>query len=483
VSLLFDDKFQLTVGLEVHVELATSTKMFCRCPSSFGDLPNTNVCPTCLGYPGSLPVLNEEAVKLGVRAAMALNCEVKPSSRFDRKNYFYPDLSKGYQITQYYEPLALNGYIELGPAKKKIRIRRLHLEEDTGKSIHAGDEIITATHSLIDYNRAGVPLIEIVSEPDISTPEEAREYVEKMRRILLFAGVSDVKIEEGSMRVDCNVSVSPKRGSVLGVPVELKNLGSLRAVSRAVSYEFNRQRQVIEGGGRIKRETRHWDESKNMTLPLRVKESSDDYRYFPEPDLPRLNLTQEFLDDIRTNMPPLHEQVVERYLSLGLSQYDTSILTQDPRLSQFFDTVVESGAEPKDAANWIMGDLMGYMKQAGLGFDSFPISPENLAELLTLINEGTISGKIAKDVLVKTIENGKNPSCIVKEEGLEQVSDESSLEIIVDEIIEENPSAVQEYRNGKTKALSFLVGQVMKASRGKANPTKVNIILKNKILS
>jgi len=476
-------EYEMLIGLEVHAELATKTKMFCRCLSRFGDPPNTNVCPVCLGLPGSLPVPNQEAVKLAVRAALALNCQVNLESSFDRKNYFYPDLPKGYQITQFERPLAQGGYVEIQEPRKKIRIRRLHLEEDAGKSVHAGEDITTATYSLVDHNRCGVPLVEIVSEPDITSPEEARQYLENLQKTLQFAGVSDVKMEEGSMRVDCNISVNPKGGPP-GVPVELKNLSSFRAVVRALGYEFKRQSSAIEKGETIVRETRHWDESKEVTYSMRTKESSQDYRYFPEPDLPGLALAQEFVDEVARTMPPLPAEIVRRYVEdLGLTPYDAGVLTLSPHLVKYFDACVEAGAEPKTCANWVTGDLMGYLNSKGIPYDRIPVSPQNLAGMLALIKDGTISGKIGKDVLLKMIETGKDAPSIVKEEGLTQVSDEGELAAIVESVLEANPAAVADYMNGKQNALGFLVGQVMKATKGRANPAKVNALLKEKMLS
>ena len=476
--------YDMTIGLEVHVELLTGSKMFCRCSTRFGDPPNTNVCPVCTGLPGALPVPNHEAVKLGLRAALGLGARINLRSGFDRKNYFYPDLPKGYQITQYRTPLPEDGFIEISEPPKRIRIQRIHLEEDTGKSIHAGDDITTAEYTLLDFNRCGVPLIEIVSEPDMSSPEEARQYLERLQRVLRFAGVSDVKMEEGSMRVDCNISVKPRGTAVSGKPVEIKNLSSFRAVVRALSYEFQRQARLLEEGKTVVRETRHWDEAKESTYPLRTKGSSQDYRYLPEPDLPDLVLEESFVEEVKRDMPRLPAEIVAYYTEkLGLPEYDAEVLTLDPNLSRFFDDCVERGADPKTAANWIMGDIMGYMNRQGLTYEKIPLSTENLVEMLGLLKSGVISGKIAKDVLVKVIETGKTPSEIVKEEGLTQVSDEGELLSIIQEVISANPGPVQDVKNGKEKAIGFLVGQVMKATRGRANPAKVNIMLKEKILS
>lgn len=479
-----EQAYEMMVGLEVHVELLTESKMFCRCPTRFGDPPNTNVCPVCMGFPGALPVPNAQAVTLAIRAGIGLNANINLDSGFDRKNYFYPDLTKGYQITQYEKPIAENGYLEVGEPPKKIRIRRIHLEEDAGKSIHAGEDITTAPYTLVDFNRCGVPLVEIVSEPDMSSPEEARMYLEKLQRILAFARVSDVKMEEGSMRVDCNISVKPRGGKTPGTPVELKNLSSFRAVVRSLGYEFNRQVRALAEGERIVRETRHWDEAKESTYSMRTKESSQDYRYFPEPDLPRLLLQQSTVDEVRRGMPRLPHEIVADYTSrLGLPRYDAEVLTASPMLTSFFDSCVERGADPKTASNWIMGDIMGYMNQRGLPYEQIPVSPDGLAEMFGLIKSGAISGKIAKEVLVKMIETGKSPGTIVKEEGLTQVSDEGELFSVIAEVIAANPGPVADVRNGKEKAVGFLVGQVMKATKGRANPAKVNIMLKEKILT
>jgi aspartyl-tRNA(Asn)/glutamyl-tRNA(Gln) amidotransferase subunit B len=425
-----------------------------------------------------------EAVRLALRAAIALNCTINLSSRFDRKNYFYPDLPKGYQVSQFDKPLAQRGYIEIDNPPKRIRINRVHIEEDAGKSLHAGDQITTASYSLVDFNRSGVPLIEIVSEPDISSPDEARQYLEKLQRILAFTRVSDVKMEEGSMRVDCNISVKPKDSEILGTPCEMKNLSSFRAVVRALAYEFDRQKDVLVSGGKIVRETRNWDEAEEVTRVLRIKESSDDYRYFPDPDLPGLELTEEFVEEVRRDMPKLPHQIVSYYVGeLGLPEYDAGVLTSDPHLSDYFDTCVSLGAEPKTASNWIMVELLGYMKAKGILYENIPLSPEYLVSMLDLIKNGVISGKIAKDILVMMIETGKDPRKIVKEQGLEQISDEESLIQVIDGVIAGYPSVVEEIKAGKEKAVGFLVGQVMKLTKGKANPAKVNIILKDKLLS
>jgi len=435
-----------------------------------------------MGLPGTLPQANMEAVRLAVRAALALNCSLNLTSRFDRKHYFYPDLPKGYQISQFYIPLAQAGYIEIDNPRKKIRINRVHIEEDAGKSIHAGDEITTASYSLLDFNRSGVPLIEIVSEPDIASPDEARQYLEKLQRTLAFSAVSDVKMEEGSMRVDCNISVRPKGAEAKGTPCEMKNLSSFRAVTRALAYEFERQKEILAHGGKIQRQTRHWDEVQEVTKLLRLKQTSDDYRYFPDPDLPPLQLSQDFVDEVRRSMPRLPEEIIAYYTEdLGLPRYDAEVLTLDPAISAFFEECVSLGGEPKTVSNWIMVELLGYMRNKGLSYDSIPVSPQYFVSMLDLIKEGVISGKIGKDVLITMIETGKEPKIIVEERGLQQISDEESLSRIVDEIISNNQSVVEEIKAGKEKALGFLVGQVMKVTKGKANPGKVNELLRQKL--
>lgn len=476
-----ETQYEMLVGLEVHVELATRSKMFCRCPVRFGDPPNTDVCPVCLGLPGSLPVPNLEAIRLGVRAALALNCQVNLESSFDRKNYFYPDLPKGYQITQFERPLAAGGYVEIRDPHKRVQIRRLHLEEDAGKSVHAGGDIATAEYSLVDFNRCGVPLVEIVSEPDMASPEEGRQYLENLQKILAFAEVSDVKMEQGSMRVDCNVSLN-RKGSPPGVPVEIKNLSSFRAVVRTLGYELKRQSEALERGERVVRETRHWDEAREETSAMRTKESSEDYRYFPDPDLPGLTLSTGLIEEVRREMPRLPAEIVERYVKdLGLPRYDAEVLTLSPHLVRFFDRCVELGSDPKNASNWVMGDLMGYMNARAIPYEKIPLKAENLAGMLALIKDGVISGKTGKDILVKMIETGKDARTLVKEEGLEQVSDEGELAAVVDRVLAENPAVVQDFKGGKEKAIGFLVGQVMRVTRGRANPAKASIILREKI--
>ncbi len=521
-------RYQAVIALEVHVELATRTKAFCGCPTVFGAEPNTQVCPICLGHPGVLPVLNRRAVEYAVKAALALNCQVHLESVFARKNYFYPDLTKGYQITQYDHPLATGGYldIEVAGRPRRVRIRRLHLEEDTGKSFHGGgvagpvepaggDSSGPTAYSLVDYNRAGVPLIEIVSEPDCRTPAEAAAYLEALRSVLEYSGVSDVRMDQGSMRCEPNISLRPVGTERLGVPVELKNLNSFRAVERALAYEVKRQSGILESGSRVEKETRRWDEASGTTKFMRRKEGADDYRYFPEPDLLPLVLETDWIESVRRSLPELGAARRDRFVrDYGLPLYDAGILTTSRYLADYFEEAVKllgesrparpAGpdaarppqpvadvaealvADAKAVSNWLMGDVSRLMNEAGLepqimrakGF-SFP--PAALAELIVLVREGTISGKMAKDVLEEAFRSGKAPRAIVAENGLTQISDTGALEAIVTRVAEANPAAVAELKAGKEKAMGFLVGQVMKETGGKANPKLVNELIRAKI--
>jgi len=515
-------RYEPVIALEVHAELATKTKMFCGCPAAFGAEANTQVCPICLGHPGVLPVLNRRAVEFGVRAALALNSEVHLESVFARKNYFYPDLPKGYQISQYERPLATGGHLDIkvNGETRRVRIRRVHLEEDTGKSFHAGEGGAAGDggdYSLVDCNRAGVPLIEIVSEPDCRTPDEARAYLEELRSVLEYAGVSDVRMEEGSMRCEPNVSLRPAGTEPLGVPVELKNLNSFRAVHRALQYEIRRQAEVLSGGGEIRKETRRWDEAAGETRLMRVKETADDYRYFPEPDLPPLVLDSEWIESIRKSLPELRADRAERFVrDYGIPGYDAGILTASRAMADYFEEAVKAaagaakgpaaaageeaaaGAAPEGSAaaarasvaktvsNWLMGDVSRLMNEAGLEpaamrAKDFNFPASSLAELIALVDGGTISGKMAKDVLEEAFKTGETPRAIVDRKGLSQISDSSALEAMVDKVIEANPSVVEEFRGGKKKALGFLVGQIMKETKGKANPQLVNELFRKKL--
>ncbi len=468
--------FETVIGLEVHVELKTETKIFCGCKTTFGSPPNTNVCPVCLGHPGTLPVLNRHAVELALKAALALNCRVNQDCKFDRKNYFYPDLPKGYQISQYDKPVGEHGYleIEVGGEVKRIGITRVHLEEDAGKSSHAAD----GTHTLVDYNRTGVPLIEIVSEPDIRTPEEARLYLEGIKAIMQYCEISDVRMEEGSLRCDANISLRPAGQREFGQKTELKNMNSFRNVERGLQYEVARQTEILQGGGSVSQETRRFDEATQTTVLMRTKEEAHDYRYFPEPDLVRLRIDDVWLDSLRQELPELPAERRRRFISdFGLPTYDAGVLTSDLAIANYFDAVVAAGAEPKSASNWIMGDVLAYLNNRNLSIAESPVSPQRLAGLIAEIAAETISIKQAKDVLQVMFGTGKDAKTVIREQGMEQISDASTLTPIIDEVIANNEKSVSDYLNGKEKALGALVGQTMKATKGKANPGLVNKLI------
>ncbi len=476
-------EYESVIGLEVHVQLNTETKIFCKCPTKFGSEPNTQTCPVCLGLPGVLPVLNEEVLKKGILAGLAINCKIAEYSKFDRKNYFYPDLPKAYQISQYDKPICEKGYVDIiaDGDKKRIGVTRLHLEEDAGKSIHS--EIPGKDVSFVDLNRTGVPLAEIVSEPDMRTGEEAYQYLTKMKSIMKYIGVSDVNMEEGSLRCDVNISVREKGVQTLGEKVEIKNLNSFKAVKAAISYERERQISLVEAGKKdeIVQETRLWDADKNITFSMRSKEDAHDYRYFPDPDLPPVILDKEYIDAIAVTMPELPDEKMQRFISeFSLSEYDASVLTSVRQLAEYYEQVVKNGVDAKKASNWIQSELLGRIDDAEM-IETFNVSADMLAELLKLIDDNTISGKIAKKVFNDMIESGKKAGEIVEEQGLKQVTDTSEIEPIIDRVIEANPQSVEDFRNGKEKAIGFLVGQIMKESRGKANPKIVNELLRKKM--
>ncbi|TYP56181.1 Asp-tRNA(Asn)/Glu-tRNA(Gln) amidotransferase subunit GatB [Thermosediminibacter litoriperuensis] len=470
-------EFETVIGLEVHVELLTKSKIFCGCTTEFGGEVNTHCCPVCLGMPGVLPVANKKAVEYAIKAALALNCEIAEFSKFDRKNYFYPDLPKAYQISQYDLPLARKGYIEIevDGGVKRIGINRVHLEEDAGKLVHEEGK----GYSLVDLNRTGVPLIEIVSEPDIRTPEEAWLYLNKLKTILQYIEVSDCKMEEGSLRCDTNISLRPKGSDKFGTKVELKNLGSFRAVRRSLEYEERRQREILEQGGAIVQETRRWDEARGITIPLRSKEEAHDYRYFPDPDLVPIVIDREWVEELKSGLPELPDARKKRYVEeYGLPAYDAEVITASKALADFFEKCVSQYHDPKTVSNWVMSEMLGILNETGREIDEVPFEPEHLVKMLKMIDDGTISGKIAKEVFREMFDTGKDPEAIVREKGLVQISNEKELEKIAKKVIEENPKSVEDYRNGKEKAIGFLVGQVMKETRGKANPQLVNKILK-----
>jgi aspartyl-tRNA(Asn)/glutamyl-tRNA(Gln) amidotransferase subunit B len=476
--------YEPVIGLEVHAQLLTDSKIFCGCSTTFGRAPNENACPVCTGMPGVLPVLNRRVVELAIRAGLATHCEIASSSVLARKNYFYPDLPKGYQISQYELPLCLNGYIDIDiqGQVKRVRLTRIHIEEDAGKNIHDahGDS------SLVDLNRAGVPLLEIVSEPDLRSSDEAGAYLRTLRAIVQYLGVCDGNMEEGSFRCDANVSVRPAGSTALGTKIEIKNLNSFRAVERAIAFEIERQSDALAGGGTLVQETRLWDEAREETRSMRSKESAHDYRYFPDPDLPPLQIDDAWIAEIRAALPELPAARKARFLSeYALSAYDAELLTQRRDIADYFETAVEAHANPKALGNWITGDLFRVLKERRLDeqlyVSDFPITAARLAELVGLIDEGKISGRIAKSVFETMLDSDRSPRQIVSEQGLEQVSDLSSIEATVDQVLAANSKQVGQYLSGNEKVYGFLVGQIMKATQGKANPQKVNEILREKL--
>ncbi|GIO69156.1 Asp-tRNA(Asn)/Glu-tRNA(Gln) amidotransferase subunit GatB [Paenibacillus sp. FSL M7-1455] len=469
-------KYETVIGLEVHVELKTESKIFCGCSTEFGAPPNTHTCPICLGHPGVLPVLNKQAVEYAMKAAMALNCEIADVSKFDRKNYFYPDSPKAYQISQYDQPIGQNGWIdiEVNGQTKRIGITRLHLEEDAGKLTH----IDGGYASLVDFNRVGTPLVEIVSEPEISSPEEARAYLEKLRAIMQYCEVSDVKMEEGSMRCDANISIRPHGQKEFGTRAELKNMNSFRGVQRGLEYEEYRQAEILDEGGTVVQETRRWDEAQGKTFTMRGKEEAHDYRYFPDPDLVKVYIDEEWKNRIRASIPELPDARKARYTSeYGLPSYDAEVITSSKPIADLFEDSLKYTKDAKSVSNWIMGELLGYLNSNNLEFSEVKITGQGLGEMIGLIEKGTISTKIAKTVFKEMLESGKLPQQIVEEKGLVQISDEGAIKFIVEQVVAANPQSVEDYKAGKQKAIGFLVGQVMKESRGKANPAIVNKLL------
>jgi aspartyl-tRNA(Asn)/glutamyl-tRNA(Gln) amidotransferase subunit B len=469
-------KYETVIGLEVHVELHTKSKIFCGCSTSFGAPPNSHTCPVCLGHPGVLPVLNRQAVDYAMKAAMALNCTIADVSKFDRKNYFYPDSPKAYQISQYDQPIGENGWIdiEVNGETKRIGITRLHLEEDAGKLTHVDGGYA----SLVDFNRVGTPLVEIVSEPDISSPEEAKAYLEKIRAIMQYCDVSDVKMEEGSLRCDANISLRPRGQKELGTKAELKNMNSFRGVQRGLEYEQFRQEQTLEEGGTIVQETRRWDEAQGKTLSMRGKEQAHDYRYFPDPDLVTLHIDEEWKERIRASIPELPDQRKARYTSeYGLPEYDAQVITSSKPLADLFEDSLQYTKDAKAVSNWIMGDLLGYLNSASVELSQVKLTGRGLGEMIGLLEKGMINSKIAKTVFKEMLESDKLPQQIVEEKGLVQISDEGAVLTIVEQVVAANPQSVEDYKAGKQKAIGFLVGQVMKESKGKANPGLANKLL------
>ncbi|MEN0642644.1 Asp-tRNA(Asn)/Glu-tRNA(Gln) amidotransferase subunit GatB [Alkalicoccobacillus gibsonii] len=471
--------FETVIGLEVHVELKTDSKIFSASPNHFGAEPNANTSVIDLGYPGVLPVLNKKAVEFAMKASMALNCEVATDTKFDRKNYFYPDNPKAYQISQFDKPIGENGWIEIEVEgkKKRIGITRLHLEEDAGKLTHSA-----GGYSLVDYNRQGTPLVEIVSEPDIRTPEEAYAYLEKLKAIIQYTGVSDCKMEEGSLRCDANISLRPVGQEEFGTKAELKNLNSFNFVRKGLEYEEKRQEQVLLSGGIIEQETRRFDEAGGKTILMRVKEGSDDYRYFPEPDLTALHIDDEWKERIRAEIPELPDARKQRYVEeLGLPAYDAKVLTLTKEMSDFFEATIELGADQKLVSNWLMGGVSEYLNAEQKELGETAITPESLAGMIKLIEKGTISSKIAKKVFKDLIEKGGDAEKIVQDKGLVQISDEGEIRKMVVDVLDQNEQSIIDFKNGKDRAIGFLVGQIMKASRGKANPQLVNQFLMEEI--
>lgn len=471
------DKYEVVIGLEVHAQLKTKSKIFAPDKNEFGQEPNTLTSPITLGMPGVLPVLNKECVNMGILTGLALNCEIPARCKFDRKQYFYPDLPKGYQISQYDEPICVNGHIEIDG--KRIGITRAHLEEDAGKLVHAGaNGIAGSTYSLVDLNRAGTPLLEIVSEPDMRSSEEAKNYMEELRNIVRYIGVCDGNLEEGSMRCDANISIMPKGSKEFGTRAEIKNVNSFAALQRAIEYEIERQIEIVEEGGEVVQETRLWDDASRETRSMRGKEDAHDYRYFPEPDLMPLEISREWVEEIRAKMPELPNQKRKRYQEIGLSEYDASVIVEQMGLALFFDKVLELGANPKTAVNFIMGEIAAYLKEEHIEITDTKLTPDNLAELISLIEKGTISNNIGKQIIIEMMKDGTKAYVIVEKKGLSQISDEGAIKELVQKVVDAHPNEVEAYKNGKTNLLGFFVGQVMKETKGRANPKTVNQLIK-----
>ncbi len=469
-------EYEPVIGLEVHLQLSTKTKAFCGCSTKFGQRPNSQTCPVCLGFPGSLPKLNREAFGYAIKVALALGCQVQKDIKFDRKNYYYPDLPKNFQISQYDRPIAYNGAVNIytKDTEKKIHIKRVHLEEDAGKLIHEAG----GPFSFVDYNRAGIPLLEIVTEPDINSADEAYEYLTNLKSILKYLDVSDCDMEKGSLRCDANISVRPKGETTLGSKVELKNMNSFKGVKGGLEYEVTRQIEAINSGERVIQETRLWDADKNITTSMRTKEEAHDYRYFPEPDL--VPFTEGGLtSQLKKTIPELPHKKAERFKKeFGLSDYDNGVLVSDKATAEYFEECTRIYDKPKIAANWIMGDVMAQLKEKNIGINELGVSPKSLISLLKMIDDATISGKIAKDVLIEMIDTKKSPQEIIESKGLKQITDTSELERLVKKVLEAEAKSVKDYKGGKKNALTFIVGQVMKETKGKANPAIVNEILK-----
>lgn len=485
-------EYEAVIGLETHCQLNTASKIFCNCSTSFDSDPNSNVCPICLGYPGVLPVLNKKVLESAVKMGLALKAKISPYSKFDRKQYFYPDLPKNYQISQFDLPIVEHGQLEIEivdkpsdtPVKKTIGVTRLHMEEDAGKLVHAGsDRLAGSTYSKVDFNRTGIPLLEIVSEPDLRSGKEASEYAQELRRLVRYLGIGDGNMQEGSLRCDVNISIRPVGQEEFGTKVEIKNMNSFSAIEKAINYEIERQIKAVEAGEPIYQETRLWEEGSQRTISMRKKEGSSDYRYFPEPDLPPIEVSQAQLEAIAAALPETPAQKRARYESeYGLSSYDTRVLTDDRDVAEYFEAAVAAGAEPKQVTNWVTQDIAAHLnKNVGLTINDLPLTAPNLAELVNLINDGTISGKIAKEILPELLEKGGSPKAIVESKGLTQISDTGELEAMIDELLAANPDKVEAFRAGKTKLQGFFVGQMMQKTSGRADPQLVNKLLTAKL--
>ena len=476
-------KYQVVIGLEVHTQLTTNTKIFCGCPTRFGAQPNSQTCPVCLGFPGALPVLNRQVVEYAIKAGLATNCSIAPRSIFARKNYFYPDLPKGYQISQFDLPICLNGHldIDLEGGRKRIGITRIHMEEDAGKLVHA-DLPGAGDDSCVDLNRACTPLLEVVSEPDMRSPEEAIAYLKKLHQIVVYLGICDGNLEEGSFRCDANVSLMPVGSTVFGTRAELKNINSFRFIKQAIEYEMERQAEILDEGGRVIQETRLFDPSTGTTRSMRGKEEAHDYRYFPDPDLVPVIVDAAWIEEVRATLPELPEAKRTRFTAeLGLSEYDAEVLAASRELAHYFEETLALFPQAKTVSNWVMGEVTRALNEDGRGIADCPVTPAGLADLLKLIEQGTVSVKIAKTVFDEMYKTGQEPTAIVQEKGLVQVSDTGAIEAIIDEVLLKEPGQLAEYRSGKDKLFGFFVGQVMRASQGKANPALVNELLLKKL--
>jgi len=470
-------EYEAVIGLEVHAQLLTDSKIFCGCSTKFGAAPNVNACPVCLGMPGVLPVLNRKVVEFMMKMALATNCRINRQNVFARKNYFYPDLPKGYQISQYAQPPAEHGYvdIEVEGGRKRIGITRIHMEEDAGKLVH--DEMTPSSY--VDVNRCGVPLIEIVSEPDIRSAEEAAAYLRRLHEILVYLEICDGNMQEGSFRCDANVSLRPKGTEAFGTRTELKNMNSFRNVQRALEYEIKRQHYILEDGGEVVQETRLWDDSQGVTLSMRGKEEAHDYRYFPDPDLVTVDISDEWIEEVRRTLPELPLEKRERFIrDYGIPPYDAGVLTSSRALADYYEEAVRLSGKPKIVSNWVMGDLLRFLNEEKRDIRECILKPSDLAEMIRLIEDGTISGKIAKEVFEDMYRTGRSPRTIVDEKGLVQITDESALQKTIEEILRANPAQLEQYRSGKEKVFGYFVGQVMKVTKGKANPALVNELLK-----